>query len=443
MQLTSPVDPMIIKPMAITRCPYCHAIIDEADKYCNNCGTQLLFTEDEEVEEEIPGEKIIDAEVEEKDYTVDEPESEKRQRPAPAKDLDAEIGEDLEEDLPEGTGKTAIEALMAGADLDDEDAEGVEPEEDEEVILVDEVKASEATGEALEPKEPGAAKPAAADVHRSEDEDELLDEDIEEDEDLEDEESGDEEKTEKDAGEDVEAGEEELADELEEDLEDEIEEAPVKAPLATAPPGEEETREYGRPIAPPAAAEPEAEKEAPEPAIYAPDEPELDSIENPDIPNEAATAGEASLRPATFDSQELENLGRTVELSREKIDQFIEVMASKTSETAAGPAVAEPEPGPAPEVVEREAFEPEPASKAVGPALEPEPGKTPESPTGTLPPWASTMKGAPVFPEEASASGPSRTKGGPGAPGPDEVEIFPRRERAKTRKRASFPPNQA
>ena len=69
---------MIIKPMAIIRCPYCHAIIDENDKYCNNCGTQLLFTEDEEVEEEIPGEKIIDADVEEKDYTVDEPEDEKR-----------------------------------------------------------------------------------------------------------------------------------------------------------------------------------------------------------------------------------------------------------------------------------------------------------------------------------------------------------------------------
>ena len=63
--------------MAITRCPYCHAIIDETDKYCNNCGTQLLFPEDDVLEEEIPGEKIIDAETEEKDYTIDEPEEEK------------------------------------------------------------------------------------------------------------------------------------------------------------------------------------------------------------------------------------------------------------------------------------------------------------------------------------------------------------------------------
>jgi hypothetical protein len=46
--------------MAIRRCPYCKAIIDEQDQYCNNCGTQLLFPEDESVEEEIPGDKIID-----------------------------------------------------------------------------------------------------------------------------------------------------------------------------------------------------------------------------------------------------------------------------------------------------------------------------------------------------------------------------------------------
>jgi hypothetical protein len=46
--------------MAIRRCPYCKAIIDESQKYCNNCGTQLLFPEDEEGEEPIKGEKILD-----------------------------------------------------------------------------------------------------------------------------------------------------------------------------------------------------------------------------------------------------------------------------------------------------------------------------------------------------------------------------------------------
>lgn len=47
--------------MAIRRCPYCKAIIDESQKYCNNCGTQLLFPEDEETaDEDIKGEKILD-----------------------------------------------------------------------------------------------------------------------------------------------------------------------------------------------------------------------------------------------------------------------------------------------------------------------------------------------------------------------------------------------
>src|SRR4030042_1063813 len=48
--------------MAVRRCPYCKAIIDEQDKYCNNCGTQLLFPEDEFIEEEIPGDKIVEEE---------------------------------------------------------------------------------------------------------------------------------------------------------------------------------------------------------------------------------------------------------------------------------------------------------------------------------------------------------------------------------------------
>jgi hypothetical protein len=46
--------------VAIRRCPYCKAIIDESQKYCNNCGTQLLFPEDDLSEEPIKGEKILD-----------------------------------------------------------------------------------------------------------------------------------------------------------------------------------------------------------------------------------------------------------------------------------------------------------------------------------------------------------------------------------------------
>lgn len=58
--------------MAIKRCPYCKAIIDEDDKYCDNCGTQLLFPEDEFVEEEIPGDKIVDEKEPEEESTEDE-----------------------------------------------------------------------------------------------------------------------------------------------------------------------------------------------------------------------------------------------------------------------------------------------------------------------------------------------------------------------------------
>jgi hypothetical protein len=46
--------------MAIKRCPYCRAIIDEKDLYCQNCGTQLLFPDDDAVEEDIPGDRIVD-----------------------------------------------------------------------------------------------------------------------------------------------------------------------------------------------------------------------------------------------------------------------------------------------------------------------------------------------------------------------------------------------
>ena len=51
--------------MAIKKCPYCKAIIDETAQYCANCGTQLLFPEDEGIEEGIPGERIVDEVVEE------------------------------------------------------------------------------------------------------------------------------------------------------------------------------------------------------------------------------------------------------------------------------------------------------------------------------------------------------------------------------------------
>jgi hypothetical protein len=345
--------------MAITRCPYCHAIIDENDKYCNNCGTQLLFSEDDEIEEEIPGEKIIEADVEEKDYTVDEPDGEKR--PAAAKDLDSEIDEELEAELREETEEAALDELTSD-DKEDEAGEAVT----EEVILVDEIAAAEAkTKDLIELKEPDAEPEPGSEIQPEKREAAAIEEEEEkkEDEDL---------------------GEEEMAEELEEEAE---EEEDVKADKK--PETEEETREYGG-----AAAKKEVIPEAaPAPPVDIGDESDIEYIAGGEIPDETATAGEAALRPATFDTKDFEDLGKTVELSKAKVDRFIEVMAAKKPEAPAPPK------------------------------------ETPAPATGTLPPWASTMKGAPVFPEDTGPVETRKLRGGePAMPGTEEeVEIFPRR----------------
>jgi hypothetical protein len=62
--------------MSIRRCPYCKAIIEEGEEYCSNCGTQLLFPDDENIEEEIPGEKILDDEQDQKESPIAEEEVE-------------------------------------------------------------------------------------------------------------------------------------------------------------------------------------------------------------------------------------------------------------------------------------------------------------------------------------------------------------------------------
>jgi hypothetical protein len=46
--------------MALKKCPFCQSIIDEKVQFCSACGTQLLFPEDESIEEDIPGDKIVD-----------------------------------------------------------------------------------------------------------------------------------------------------------------------------------------------------------------------------------------------------------------------------------------------------------------------------------------------------------------------------------------------
>jgi len=381
---------MIIRPMAITRCPYCHAITDENDKYCNNCGTQLLFAEDEEVEEEIPGEKIIDADVEEKDYTVDEPEDEKR--PAAAKDLESGIDEDLEGEIPEESGETALDDLIAEEENEGEPADGVT----EEVILVDEIAASEARSvsdsRALDEEKGGGPKKAEPEVPKEADEEE----DEEDEEEKDDEEEGEEDEIEEeDEDEDDEEDDKHgLTGDLEEEIENELkDDSGPDAGTGCQAEKDDDTREY-------AALPPEPEpgavtvEETPESPAGGREEPGIEDVSGTEPPEEAGTAGDAALRPATFDSQDLENLGRTVDLSKEKIDKFLEVMTEK---------------------------------KGTAPLSPPAPVKVPEPPTGTLPPWASQMKGAPVFPD----TGPVETRRLGGAPGTpetgEEFEIFPRR----------------
>ncbi len=117
--------------MAIQRCPYCKAIIDEGAEYCTNCGTKLLFPEDDFVEEEVPGEKLIDLDDDMGDDTEDE-----------QRDLDLESPVDDEEesdterslsgDIEEGDVEEVVEADEVPAQEFDSAEEELEQEEPEE-----------------------------------------------------------------------------------------------------------------------------------------------------------------------------------------------------------------------------------------------------------------------------------------------------------------------
>ncbi|OGD10910.1 MAG: hypothetical protein A2Y86_06055 [Candidatus Aminicenantes bacterium RBG_13_62_12] len=323
--------------MAITRCPYCHAIIDENVKYCNNCGTQLLFADDEGVDEEIPGEKIIDADTEEKDYTVEEPEGESK----PKEDSD------LDEELEEETEELALDKLVA--------EEAGEEDEDltEEVILVDEIKAAEAGGKGKfeEPEE----KEETTELKNAEEE----------------------------------KSEDEEEDEGEDEEEEETEEPADKEDRSEAP-VDEETAEVAASLS---EEEAHAGKTDELPSTAEETEPAIEYITDDKDRADAEASKEAVPMPVTFDTQELEGIGKTIELGKEKIDKFLEVLAEKEAEVETPPKEA-------------------------------------REPTATLPPWASTMKGAPVFPEETAPVGAfGQGVADTAAPtGEEEVEIFPRRK---------------
>src|SRR4030042_1234436 len=88
--------------MAITRCPYCRAIIDEKDRFCTNCGTQLLYAEDAGVEED---EESQDKEAEEEVVLVEEP-AETTGEGKVFRDLASVL---LAEEAEEGPGEEAVE----------------------------------------------------------------------------------------------------------------------------------------------------------------------------------------------------------------------------------------------------------------------------------------------------------------------------------------------
>lgn len=135
--------PSINKAVAIQRCPYCKAIIDDKEEYCSNCGTRLLFPEDEFIEEEIPGEKIVDEEKE-----AAESKTARRTRRKAKKEEASPDDEQIEVSEKEAEGKLeAGEEPREDADLEEEKLEEtdipgdelIEPEEAEELVEEEEL----------------------------------------------------------------------------------------------------------------------------------------------------------------------------------------------------------------------------------------------------------------------------------------------------------------
>ncbi len=532
--------------MAITRCPYCHAIIDETDKYCNNCGTQLLFPDEDTIEEEIPGEKILDAETEEKDYEIDEPGKvssggfvDEDEREGDSEEVKtSELEEALEGEPPDRNIRELIE--------EEEPAEGPgEEDELEDIILVDEIAAQEAgthdfvdeeeelivrpeerppttavieaaseTGPAAEQEAPvletgspeasAETEPAAQETAPAEAEPTAAETPAQPFE-LTAEEPQTAAPAEPPAREAPQEKDEETRAYLinpipldEHELESDEDESPVELP------GDDETAEIAGDEAVPdvseaegtsekpadeeertgeiLAAEPEVEEARVEPATEEanavpaepvreptpvtwrePTPPPMREME-PEEPAAEPGAPEEPSKPVTFDTGELDGIGKTIDLSKARLDSLIEEMVEE-QEVEEKQAVCEPEPAQGVEPTPAHAADEELSLAAASfqeeevpptvetkpfrdPEEEPAPAAEPVPKTGTLPPWASRMKGRPTIPdtgetgeelspfEEAKKSvgafGP--TPGLPEeAPAKDEtpdaeVEIFPHRK---------------
>lgn len=141
--------------MAIRRCPYCKAIIDESSEYCANCGTQLLFPEDESIEEEIPGEKIVDiSEKEVESLKAEDGKEEKKANPRKKKKSSKTQKKDKEtaEAADKDTSKEE-EEVEAEPEAEEEQAELEETEEKDAEIMPEAQKEEMEEEESEEEKE--------------------------------------------------------------------------------------------------------------------------------------------------------------------------------------------------------------------------------------------------------------------------------------------------
>ncbi len=129
--------------MAIRRCPYCKAIIDEGSEYCSNCGTQLLFPEDENIQEEIPGEEIVDEENQEESPKKKKAFSRRRKKEEEEEEpVSEEEREEMKEEPEEEIGQEEIAAEMLKKaemeDTDRPDEEDIQEEQIEEEVPAEE-----------------------------------------------------------------------------------------------------------------------------------------------------------------------------------------------------------------------------------------------------------------------------------------------------------------
>jgi len=131
--------------MAIRRCPYCKAIIDGIAEYCSNCGTQLLFPEDEFKEEEIPGDKIVEEEEKEEETLEAEEAESEREEPSPESEEEEEGKEEGEKELEEE--KDEIEVTPPQVeDIDIKAANALRMKEAREIVKKETQKLWESAG---------------------------------------------------------------------------------------------------------------------------------------------------------------------------------------------------------------------------------------------------------------------------------------------------------